>query len=93
MSPGIPVVSLMSASASACTLSTSGPNLRNYLSDCLRIVRITPLGGGGGNCTFALVFVQWTNINFKQTLGHPHCDNNNYAALFVECRLCNYVSM
>ena len=35
---------------------------------------------------------RWTNNNFDQTLGHPHCDNN-YATLFVKCRLCNYVSM
>ena len=33
---------------------------------------------------------RWSNDSIIQTLGHPHCDNN-YAALFVECRLCNYV--
>ena len=32
----------------------------------------------------------WTNINFKQTVGHPYCDYN-YATFFVECRLCKYV--
>ena len=29
-------------------------------------------------------------ININQTFGHPHCDNN-YATLFVEGRVCNYV--
>ena len=32
---------------------------------------------------------RWSNNNINQTLGHPHCDNN-YATLFVECRVCNY---
>ena len=31
-----------------------------------------------------------SNDSINQTLGHPHCDNN-YATLFVECRLCIYV--
>ena len=35
---------------------------------------------------------RWSKNNFKQTLGHPHCDNN-YATLFVECRLRNYVDL
>ena len=35
---------------------------------------------------------RWSNNNINQTLGHPHCDNN-YAALFVECRSCNYVGL
>ena len=30
---------------------------------------------------------RWSNNNINQTLGHPHCDDN-YATLFVECRLC-----
>ena len=33
---------------------------------------------------------RWSNNNIIQTLGHPHCDNN-YATLFVESRVCNYV--
>ena len=35
---------------------------------------------------------RWSKINFKQTLGHPYCDNN-YATLFVECQLSNYVDL